>query len=116
MKTFTTIALECDVAVTEDVVNQIIHCWLLKRTAGSNVAFEVGWTLYLFVEEFANICILSVGSYSQSVVKLTDTTLFSAEHTTRYTAAFDVFAVHERLIPSGTRLEGRRAMVQSAVE
>lgn len=47
---------------------------------------------------------------------LTNTALFTTEHTTRYTTAFDVFAVHRCLVASGTRLEGKRAMVQSTVE
>lgn len=55
MKTFTPFAFECDVAVTEDIVNQIIHCRFLECTTGSILAFEVGWTLYLFVEEIADI-------------------------------------------------------------
>ena len=55
MKTFTTFALESDVTVTKYIVNQIIHCRFLERTIGSSRAFEVGWTLYLLIEELADI-------------------------------------------------------------
>jgi len=56
VQAFTTSTRECDVTITEDVVDKLIHRRLLEATLGIRPAAESGGTLDLLGQEVADIC------------------------------------------------------------
>lgn len=55
MKTFATITSKSDVDVSEDLVDEIVHCWLLEFTALTRLARELGGSLKLLAQEIVNV-------------------------------------------------------------
>jgi hypothetical protein len=97
---FSALAVEGNVYISEDVVDQLIHSWFFESTRFSRLRCEFTGTFDLFCKEFRNV----------------DTSVFSTEHSSWDTSAFDLFAS----VLCRVRVESNgvtsRAVVQTAVE
>lgn len=55
MKTFSSLALQRDVAITKYTVDEIIHSRLFKLAAVASLAAELSRSPYFFLQEIADI-------------------------------------------------------------
>lgn len=117
VQTFSTFASESDIAVAEDVVNELIHSRFFEPTSGASPATESGGTLNLLGQEIADICARSRNVDSCGTTpKLTDTTVFTANKTSGNAATLNVVACIKSRVVVVANLPGRFARIKSAVK
>jgi hypothetical protein len=55
MQALATFACQRNEFVPEDVIDQLIHSWLLKLASGASFAAESGGSLYFLRQEIPNV-------------------------------------------------------------
>lgn len=121
MKALAAVAIESDVGVTKDSVDEVIHCRLFELASLAGGAGERAGALDLLLKEFVNA--VKLGASSQRYAKnrtmnnlALDTAVLAAEHSTRNAVTSDFAA----LVLSGVGLKCARelpvAFLERAVE
>jgi hypothetical protein len=121
VQTFTAFAGESDIAITEDVVDKLIHRRLLKPTFGIRFgirpAAETSGTLNFLGQEVTDVCMQSgICSTGGTTSELTNAAVFTANKPPGNTAALDVVACIQGCVVIVVDLPGRLTRVERAVE
>jgi len=97
MEAFTTIAIEGDRGVSEDIVDEVVHGRLGELASFSTDARETTWAFDFLIEEFVNVC--GQRSTRPRIWRgLTDTTILATEESTGDACTVDLLAMIVRLV------------------
>ena len=116
VQTLATFAVEGDITITEDVINELIHCGLFEPTSCTSPAAESSGTFDFLGQEVADVYRQSAIRRKWYGIELTNATIFAANKPSGNTAAFDVVTRIRGHVVVVANSPGRFTSVKCAVE